>query len=550
MFASEWVAQMLDWDRQNPPLIGPNWMSPMEAAIRIVNWIWGYAFMGDSPAFGGQARIVFYRNLLSHGRFIMRHVEPYGNHRFSNFVGLVFLGVLFPEFNEADNWREVGIKGFCEELQRQVRSDGVHFEGSIPYHRLVLEMAATTWLLLRRNGIALPPESQVAITRMFHFTAAYLSMPLRDASGPRLARFAPQVGDADDGRLQELTPLDKRDHSYLLSLAAVLTGRNEFKLTPQPHPEAFWIHGEEGLKEYESLTVNDNDSHHEGHKEHQRLGSGVLTAPSPKPCSSVSICGSNRSVAFPESGFYVMRSNRMHIFVSCRRSHPQDVGAHVHNDHLSLTLTVDGVEFLVDSGTYTYTGDLRARNAFRSTAAHNTIVVDEQEINLLKRKDPFRLKDTAACKVLNCVMNEESDVLTALHEGYARLGAKVQRQFTFEKSASVLRLHDTVSGRGQHRLEWRFHFAPEVKVKLVGRELRAQREDRVLRMLLPPIPDAAVAPHFALRPSWYSPSYGVRQKSSVLVLSAIGELPIAAQFVLTLQDVSEGMNGQLPGATP
>jgi len=163
-YAREWVREMLDWDRANPPLVGPNWMVAMEAAIRIVNWIWGYFFMRDSAAFDDEARRVFYKSLLSHGRFIVRHVEPYGNHRLSCFVGLIFLGVLFPEFREAAQWREVGLRGFCEELKRQVRPDGCHFEGSIPYHRLVLEMAATTWLLLERNGIELPAEARGAIS--------------------------------------------------------------------------------------------------------------------------------------------------------------------------------------------------------------------------------------------------------------------------------------------------------------------------------------------------------------------------------------------------
>lgn len=481
-YASEWVAQMTDWDRQNPPLIGPNWMSPMEVAIQIVNWIWGFAFMGDSPAFTDEARKVFYRNLLSHGRFILRHLEGYGNHRFSNFVGLVFLGVLFPEFKEATDWREAGIKGFCEELERQVRSDGVHFEGSIPYHRLVLEMAATTWLLLRRNGIELPPASQDAITRMFHFTAAYLPMPLRDASGPRFARFAPQVGDADDGRLQELTPLDKRDHSYLLSLAAVLTGEGEFKLTRDPHPEAFWLLGSEGLKVYDAMPVAQA-------KEESR--------------------------AFPESGFYVLSSERLHALISCRRPDARDVGAHSHNDHLSFTLTLDGVEFIVDGGTYTYTGNLKDRHMFRSTSAHNTVIVDGQEINPLKRSDPFRLKDNAHCHVLEWRSGPDEDVLVAEHEGYARLDVKVRREFRHDRRSPSLRIIDCISGLGERELTWGFLFAPQVSVQLSGRELRAERDGHSLRIVTP----ETLGMRVQLSPGWHSPHYGVKQQTTRLTVA-------------------------------
>ena len=515
-FPREWAAQMTDWDRENPPLIGPNWISPMEAAIRIVNWIWGYAFMGDSPAFTDEARKLFCRNVLSHGRFILRHVEPYGNHRFSNLAGLVWLGVLFPEFKEARGWREAGVKGFCEELARQVRSDGVHFEGSIPYHRLVLEMAAATWLLLRRNGIELSPASQDAIKRMFRFTSAYLQ-----PNG-----FAPQIGDADDGRLQELTPLDKRDHSYLLSLAAVLTGEGGFKRTPHAHPEAFWLLGGEGLKEYESLTMNDSDSHQRGHEEYPGPQPGNSTESRCNRRLSASICGYNRSVAFPESGFYVLRSDRLHAFISCRRPDAQDVGAHSHNDHLSFTLTLDGVEFIVDGGTYTYTGNLKDRHIFRSTAAHNTVIVDGQEINPLQRSDPFRLKDRADCRVMEWRADEQETILSAHHDGYSSLGVSVARRFRLDRREETLTIRDMVNGAGPHKVEWYLHFAPEVKVELQGTELLAQRDGSSLHVRLPPLPDAS----FKLAAGWYSPSYGVRQKTVAARGVLDAKLPVELEF--------------------
>ena len=573
-YAVEFVAEMLDWDRQNPPLIGPNWMSPMEAAIRIVNWIWGFAFMGDSPAFDGQARLVFYRNLLSHGRFIMRHVEPYGNHRFSNFVGLVWLGVLFPEFKEAAGWREAGIKGFCEELERQVRSDGVHFEGSIPYHRLVLEMAATTWLLLRRNGIELPAASQEAIERMFHFTAAYLPSEALERRSPRtpglcgeIFGFAPQVGDADDGRLQELTPLDKRDHSYLLSLAAVLTGGSApalsevegFKLTPLPHPETFWLLGEEGLKAYETLTECSHRDHREhrgrqetvlnslpkndslsplwqksiaspefGHRDHREHRGRQETVLNSLPKND-SLCSLRplwqKSAAFPESGFYVLRSDRLHAFVCCRRPDARDVGAHSHNDHLGFTLSVDGRDFIVDAGTYSYTGNMRERNRFRATLSHNTIMVDEAEINPLKAGDPFRLKDTARCAVVQWQSDADRDILAAEHEGYARLGVTVRREFVMDRHAPVLTLKDRVAGKGTHRLAWRFLFAPEAAVRLAGGKVVAEREGAVVELRL----QRGSAP-LSLEEAWYSPSYGVRQKTVAAKVLLDTELPLELEF--------------------
>lgn len=490
-YPREWVAQMLDWERQNPPLIGPNWIVPMEAAIRIVNWIWGHAFMSHSPAFDDAARSCFARALLGHGRFILRHLEGYGNHRFSNFVGLSFLGLLFPEFAEAAEWRETGLRGFNEEARKQVRGDGAHFEGSIPYHRLVLEMAAAVWLLCRRSGVELPARTTDAIARMFDFTAGCLK-----PNG-----CAPQVGDADDGRLHEFTPLDKRDHACLLTLGAALTGRSDFKRTPKPHPETLWLLGSEGLSAYDALPLNE--------------------AP-------------QRSRLFRESGFAALRSDRAHAFVSCRRPHRKDVGAHSHNDHLGVTLTLDGRDILVDAGTATYTGDPAERGRFRSTAAHNTIRINELEINPFKDSDPFRLADRTCCHVVAWAPGDAADRLIAEHDGYVRMAVHVRREVIVEHASGRVTLRDEVTGSGRHPVEWRFLFAPEVEIAEEDGGWLARSGGVTVRV------ETASESDLALR--WdkavVSPSYGVRRPTKRLILSTDAVLPVSLDTIFTPQNAA------------
>jgi Heparinase II/III-like protein/Heparinase II/III N-terminus len=493
-YAREWVAQMVDWDATNPPLVGPNWMVTMEAAIRIVNWVWGYSFMAHSEGFDDNAHMVFDKNVLSHGRFIMRHLEKYGNHRFSNFVGLVVLGSLFRNrFEETGQWYEVGLKGFCEEVAKQVHQDGCHFEGSIPYHRLVLEMAATVWLLLDRNDLSLPAETRAAIERMFSFTAAYT----------RLCRHAPQVGDADDGRLQALTETDMRDHSYLLSLGAVLTGKGEFKVAQAPHAEAFWLLGEKGLAEYSDLPV---------------------------------ASGKHESVGFEKSGCYVLNSDRMCAFVSCRQQHTADHGAHAHNDHLSFTLTVDGLDFIVDAGTFTYTANLTERNSFRSSRAHNTIIIDGQEINPFNDSDPFRLKDNAECRVTEWSVEEGRDVLCASHSGYARLGAMVQRKLVLDKGEETLAISDQITGNEMHKIEWRFLFAPKVEVRLEDNCVTASRDSAALQLKF----KQKEKVNARIESAWYSPSYGVRKEARRLTVTRACKLPAHMDIAVSLAEVRGG----------
>ena len=47
-------------------------------------------------------------------------------------------------------------------------------------------------------------------------------------------------------------------------------------------------------------------------------------------------------------------------------------GSHGHNDSLSIDVWANGKSLIVDPGTYVYTGDLKQRHLFRSTAFHST----------------------------------------------------------------------------------------------------------------------------------------------------------------------------------
>ena len=220
-----------------------------------------------------------------------------------------------------------------------------------------------------------------------------------------------------------------------------------------------------------------------------------------------------------------MRSERLHAFISCRRPDSRDVGAHSHNDHLSFTLSADGLDFIVDAGTFTYTGNMRERKRFRGTLFHNTIMVDDAEINPLKAGDPFRLRDTARCSVVQWLAEANRDILTAEHQGYGRLGVSVRREFILDRSAPLLTLKDGVTGKGRHHLAWRILFAPEAEVRLAGSKVTAEREGAVVELRL----QSDIAP-LSLEEAWYSPSYGVRQKTVAAKVVLDAEIPVELEF--------------------
>ena len=256
-YARELVAQVTHWLDDNPYLVGVNWTCAMDVAIRIVNIIWALAFIEGSPSVTPVFRRRVLVSIWQHGQYLVRHLEysirPDGrisnnNHYLSNIVGLVYLGLLFPEFKAAQNWRRIGIKGLSEEMEWQVHADGADYESSISYHRLVLELFTSAALLCRLNGVQLSDAFWKRLEDMYSFT---LHVARPDGK-------VPQVGDADDGRLHILSDYgrwDRTDHRYLLSIGAALFNRPDIKRAAGAFSEeAFWLLGSDGARRFDALS--------------------------------------------------------------------------------------------------------------------------------------------------------------------------------------------------------------------------------------------------------------------------------------------------------
>ncbi len=78
------------------------------------------------------------------------------NHYLADIVGLLYLGLCLKEVGEAESWRTFAVRELAREMERQVLADGVHYESSLSYHRLVTEMFLSSALLCRqpRYGVA------------------------------------------------------------------------------------------------------------------------------------------------------------------------------------------------------------------------------------------------------------------------------------------------------------------------------------------------------------------------------------------------------------
>jgi hypothetical protein len=150
------------------------------------------------------------------------------NHYLSNLMGLVVLGLIFPEDRQARRWLAFAGEEFPRALLAQTHEDGGLNEASLRYHAFVTEMALTS--TLAAPGI-FAGEARRRLESMCQAVADFA-----DATGDVFA-----VGDDDSGRVLALDHFcDCGRARVLISLAEKLLER---RITAQPaalYPRSGW----------------------------------------------------------------------------------------------------------------------------------------------------------------------------------------------------------------------------------------------------------------------------------------------------------------------
>jgi uncharacterized heparinase superfamily protein len=424
---SEAVRAILDlWIEANPYAWTVNWACTMEAALRILSWTWFFHVFHASRAWADAGfRERFLCALYLHSDFTERHIEYSdinGNHCTADAAGLAFAGLFFRPSRDAERWLDRGWTVLREELPRQIYPDGVDFEASSAYHRLVAELFLLPALYRQACGLDVPAGYRDRLVAMADFTAAYS----RPDGG------TPLWGDADDARALPLGSQPITDHRYLAALVGAAFDVPELRLASGgSRSEAFWLLGPAAAQQLPEAEVP------------------------PRPPGSR---------AFPDGGVFVMRNATDHVFVDCGRVGLADLGGHGHNDCLSFEAALDGVPIVSDCGSFVYTRSFRERNLFRSTASHNTPRVDGQEINGLDPGRLWHLEYLARPDVRRFETGQTQDIFVGAHAGYARLPAPVTpvRTITLHHAEHAVEVKDAFEGTGRHAIEVPLHLAPGV----------------------------------------------------------------------------------------
>lgn len=486
-YVIEFKNQFYSWIKNNNPEMGINWACTMDISIRAINWIWAFYFFENACNLSIKFKITFYKNLYLHGQIISENLEleNRNNHLLSNYLGLIYIGIIFKNYKKGKKWLKIGIEGLKQEMEHQINSDGVDYEYSIGYHRLVTEIFISAVLLCRYNDIYFPEDFLIKLKKMVDFIKSYTKPD----------GCSPLIGDLDDGRIQILSKYarwNRLDHRYLISISAFLFNTEYCQLNSKIDEEVLWYLG----NRIEKLKLND-----------------------------LNLSNIN-STSFKESGFYISRFNDYYMIIDAVSQKKRDVKGHKHNSALNFDLFAKNRSFIIDPGSYVYTYDKKLRNLFRSTMYHNVIRIDNIEQNDFDENELFDMGTDAKVKVNEWTQEKNFDYFDAEHYGYKRLNNPIthRRKIYFDKNRGLWIIKDLLIGKGKHLFELFFHFSP-MELKNIKNKFNIIKSNfkKGYNIAIINLNDDEV--DYEILDGWISYSYGKKIKAPILKLSKTVEAP-------------------------
>ena len=245
------------------------------------------------------------------------------------------------------------------------------------------------------------------------------------------------IGDSDDGKAVVLSETDRNIVQSMLATSAVLFKRGDFKAKAGRFDEtSFWLLGNEGREKFNALSAEP---------------------------------GVNRK-AFEQGGYYILsgsKETKVKAIFDCGPLGFGPISAHGHADSLSFVLDVHGLPFFIDPETYTYQANNPFREYFRSTAAHNTVVVDGQDQSQMA--GPFLWGNKANSYLEEYKSEPVFDRVIGRHHGYTRLEDPVvhRRSIEVNKEQDIVEITDTLEAAATHNIAIYFHLSPQCSVKIL-----------------------------------------------------------------------------------
>jgi len=428
-YANKFVDILKDWQNANPYPLGVNWTSGIELAIRIANLIWGMSLL-EGYNFSDKDKEIINRFVWFHARHLFRYPSKYSsnnNHAIAEAFALFLIGIYFTHLENAKNWKNFGKQVLERECKRQILPDGGSYEYSTTYLSFVFDFFLLFKIVCDKNSISYDST----LDKRLKNACGYI-YSLMDSK-----ENIPNIGDQDSAILVNFGLSNHENFQSILNTGSVLFNRPQFEQKNFPDFKTCMLVG--------NLFLSKNERQSDQEK---------------YPLVS----GQKKSRLLNESGLSIIRekiSSCEILFVgNATPLGMPPLYAHGHQDALSFTLSVGGQEIFIDPGSYLYHSGGKWRSYFRSTAAHNTIRINEKDMTDMPGDfmfgKPYHITEHSLW------WEDSKTVWRAGHDAYVKFKNPVYhtRQVVFDPQSEYLKIEDILVSSGKFKVEQFFHLHP------------------------------------------------------------------------------------------
>lgn len=330
--ARKCVSWLDDWIEHNPPFRGWNWTSPLEAGLRMIQFVWIDAFLAESAEnLGFREDLDRLRDRLmpAHFHYTWRH-RSFGssanNHLIGELAGLLAALARWPNLAIWGSGMDE-LQGFWEtEVVNQFAPDGSNREQALSYQLFSWELSAVAWQAVQSRHRQVSSQVEERLGR----AAAYYVSLQRE---PRRWDY----GDGDD--------------------ATVLP---------------FWSDEQDAAWEWRNWMHNQNTGVLGFFWNAFRRNSSIPPRIEPVEMTEMMTGGDAGDwYMYPNAGMAIRRRNDWFLRFDLSPLGYGSTCAHGHLDVLHLSLWFHHEPIVIDPGTGAYYGDKSLRAWLASRAAHN-----------------------------------------------------------------------------------------------------------------------------------------------------------------------------------
>ncbi len=491
-YATKCLELLREWLTQNPFMMGINWTSALELGIRLINWTFTMHLL--EGRIDGETHQNWVNSIYQHCWYIDRNFSRFSsanNHLIGEAAGLFVASTALPRFNKSEKWQDRSFNILVSEATKQQHSDGVNKEQAIAYQQFVLDFLLIAGLVGERYGKHFPATYWYTVEAMCEYLHA-----MENVQG-----ILPHIGDEDDGYVIDAGQKRIGAHRSILNTAARLFNRREWQ--DQQNPRDLKTELLVGIASLEP----------------EKILSKIPSDPENAIIKTEEI-----REAFTEGGYYLLQhhrgtENEQKLIFDCGPLGYLSIAAHGHADALSIYFSAGGCPIFIDPGTYAYHAHKKWRNYFRSTKAHNTVCVDNEDQSAIAGNFMWSQKATAT------LLDYQKGVsVKGKHDGYSRFGKTGvihQREVVYDQSANEWHIIDELIGKGRHTIDICFHLDQSCRIHSQEETYVAiQFPKGICRLAFEKGMDCHL--YFgedALPLGWQSTAYDLKEPTHTLILS-------------------------------